>query len=85
MTYLVCEVELNESVVSLVSRHYMRVMNVFFADTKQIANFFLFKCHLGLPVVREVSGIVTMKSINMYILHDISLAVCFLNISAYFA
>ena len=28
---------------------------------------FFFKCRLGLPVVRKVSGVVTMKSINMYI------------------
>ena len=42
-----------------------------------------FKCRLGLPV-REVSGIVTMKSIDMYIVHDSSLVVCFSNIWAYF-
>ena len=48
--------------------------------------FFLgFKCRLGLPVVREVSGVVTMKYIDMYILHDSSLVLCFTNISAYFA
>ena len=35
-----------------------------------IAIFFSFKCRLGLPVVREVSSVVTMKSIDMYILHD---------------
>ena len=44
-----------------------------------------FKCRLGLPVVREVSGVVTMKSINMYILHDSSLVFCFSNICAYLA
>ena len=44
-----------------------------------------FKCPLRLPVVRQVSGVVTMKSIDMYILHDSSLVVCFSNISAYFA
>ena len=41
---------------------------------------FLFKCCLGLPVVRERSGVVTMKSIDMYILHDSSLVVSFSNI-----
>ena len=41
------------------------------------------KCRLGLPVVREVSGVVTMKSIDMYIVRDSSLLLCFLNISAY--
>ena len=40
---------------------------------------------LGLPVVRERSGVVAMKSINMHILHDGSLVVSFSNISAYFA
>ena len=30
---------------------------------------FFVKCRLGLPVVREVSGVVSMKSIDMYILH----------------
>ena len=44
-----------------------------------------FKCCLGLPVVREVSGVVTMKSINMYSVRDSSLLLCFSNISAYFA
>ena len=44
-----------------------------------------FKCRLGLPVVRKVSGVLTMKSIDMYIVHDSSLVVCFSNISAYFA
>ena len=34
-----------------------------------------FKCRLGLPVVHERSGAVTMKSIDMYILHDSSLVV----------
>ena len=43
------------------------------------------RCHLGLPVVREVSGVLTMKSIDMYIIHDSSLLLCFSNISAYFA
>ena len=45
---------------------------------------FCFKMSLGLPVVREVSGVVTMKSIDMYIVHDSSLVVGFSNISAYF-
>ena len=36
-------------------------------------------------MVRERSGVVTMKSIDMYIVHDSSLVVCFSNISAYFA
>ena len=45
----------------------------------------LFKCRLGLPVVRERSGVVTMKLIDMYIVHDSSLVVSFSNISAYFA
>ena len=44
-----------------------------------------FKCRLGLPVVPEVSGVVSMKSIDMYILHDSSLVVSFSNILAYFA
>ena len=35
------------------------------------------------PVVREVGGVVTMKSIDMYIVHDSSFVVCFSNISAY--
>ena len=43
--------------------------------------FWGFKCRLGLPVVREVS----VKYIDMYILHDSSLVLCFTNISAYFA
>ena len=34
-----------------------------------------FNNHLGLPVVHERSGVVTMKSINIYILHDSSLVV----------
>ena len=46
---------------------------------------FFFKCRLGLPVVRKVSGIVSMKSIDMYILHERSLVVCFSNMSTYFA
>ena len=46
---------------------------------------YLFKCRLGLPVVRERSGVVTMKSIDMYILQDSSLVVSFSNISVYFA
>ena len=46
---------------------------------------FFFKCRLGLPGVRKVSGVVTMKSIDMYIVHDSSLVVSFLNILAYFA
>ena len=36
-------------------------------------------------MVRERSCVVTMKSIDMYILHDSSLVVPFSNISAYFA
>ena len=43
------------------------------------------KCRLGLPVVREVSGVVTMKSIDLYIVHDGNLLLCFSNILAYFA
>ena len=39
---------------------------------------FFFKCRLGLPVVPEVSSVVTMTLIDMYILHDSSLAVSFL-------
>ena len=35
------------------------------------------KCHLDLPVVRKVSGVVGMKSIDMHIGHDRSLVVCF--------
>ena len=31
--------------------------------------FFFVKCRLGLPVVRKVSGVVTMKSIDMYTDH----------------
>ena len=34
------------------------------------------KCRLALP------GVVTMKSIDMYIVHDSSLLLCFSNISA---
>ena len=45
----------------------------------------LFKCRLGLPVVRERSGVVTIKLIDMYIVHDSSLVVSFSNILAYFA
>ena len=44
-----------------------------------------FKCRLGLPVVHDRIDVVTMKSIDMYILHDSSLVVCFSNMSAYFA
>ena len=40
---------------------------------------------IGLPVVRMVSGVISMKSIDMYIPHDSSLVVCFSNISTYFA
>ena len=47
--------------------------------------FFLFKCHLGLPVVSKVSSVVSTKSTDMYILHDSSLVVSLSNISAYFA
>ena len=35
--------------------------------------------YLGLPVICEVNGIVTMKPIDMYILHDSSVGVCFVN------
>ena len=51
----------------------------------KITNHHFFKCRLGLPVVRKRNGVVTMISIDMYILHDSSLVVCFSNISAYFA
>ena len=54
---------------------------VCFAKRSPIAFFFI-KCRLSLPVVHKVSGVVTMKSIDMYILHDSSLVVCFSNISA---
>ena len=60
-----------ESIVSLVSRRYMRVVNGS-----------LVVClseYLGLPVVCEVNGVVTMKPIDMYILHDSSVGVCFVN------
>ena len=40
---------------------------------------------LGLRVVCEVSGVGSMKSIDMYILHDSILVVSFSKISAYFA
>ena len=43
---------------------------------------FFFFCQMSfrpLPVVRKVSGVVTMKSIDMYIVHDSSLLDCFLN------
>ena len=36
-------------------------------------------------MVCERSDVVSIKSIDMYILHDSSLVVCFSNISAYFA
>ena len=52
---------------------------------EEITSRHFFKCHLGLPVVHERSDVVTMKSIDMYILHDSSLLVSFSNISAYFA
>ena len=52
---------------------------------RSVSDLFGFKCRLGLPVVREVRGVVTMKTIDMYIHHDSSLVVCFSNISAYFA
>ena len=45
---------------------------------------FFCKCLLGLPVVHKVYGVVSMKSIDMYILHDSSLVVSFSNILAYF-
>ena len=45
---------------------------------------FFLQMLLSPPVVRKVSGIVTMKSVDMYILHDSSLVVSFSNISAYF-
>ena len=54
-------------------------------DTSQIWVNFFFKCRLDLPVVCKVNGVVSMKSMDMYILHHISLVVCFSNISAYFA
>ena len=70
-----------ESVVCTCRGAYMRV-----GIRNDNRHFFFFsKCCLGLPVVHEVSGIVTMKSIDMYILHESSLVVCFSNISAYFA
>ena len=58
-----------ESIVSLVSRRYKRVVNGS-----------LVAClseYLGLPVVCEVNGVVSMKPIDMYILHDSSVGVCF--------
>ena len=52
---------------------------------EEITSRHFLNCRLGLPVVHERSGVVTMKSIDMYILHDSSLVVSFSNISAYFA
>ena len=43
-----------------------------------------FKCCSGLPVVCKVNGVVTMKSIDMYIVHDSSLVLCFSNILGIF-
>ena len=59
----------------------MRVVN----GIERLVFLFFFKCCLGLPVVCNVNGEVSMKSMDMYILHHISLVVCFSNISAYFA
>ena len=58
-------------------------LGVCFAKRSRIA--FFFKCRLGLPVVREVGAVVTMKAIDMYIVHDSSLVVSFSNILVYFA
>ena len=46
-------------------------------DHKSLWLFFKIMSFRRLPVVREVSGIATMKSIDMYILHDSSLVVSF--------
>ena len=66
---------------------YMLVIKVqgFVSQRDHASPFFFFKCRLGLPVVSKVSNVVTMKSMDMYILHDSSLMVSFSNISAYFA
>ena len=48
--------------------------------SNEIMSRHFFKCRLGLPVVRERSGVLSMKSIDMYILHDSSLVVSFSNI-----
>ena len=35
--------------------------------------------YLGLPIVCEVNSVLTMKPIDMYILHDSNVGVCFVN------
>ena len=81
----------NESVVSPVERlvvflsEYLPLRTVYILVIKVEPGVCFAKrsrSRLGLPVVRKVSGVVTMKSIDMYILHDSSLVVCFSNISA---
>ena len=66
---------------------YSRVIKVegFVSRRDHQSPFLFFKCRLGLPVVCKVSGVVSMKSIDMYIVHDSILVVCFSNISAHFA
>ena len=63
----------------------MSMIAIYFRGLFHESPFFFFKCRLGLPVVREVGSVVTMESIDMYIVHDSSLVVSFLNILAYFA
>ena len=78
---------LNKSVVCTCSGAYMRAeirnenLVVCLSEYLPIYVIISLKCCLGLPVVHEVSGVVTMKSIDMYIIHDSSLLLCFSNIS----
>ena len=59
---------------------------LFHEETRsRVAIIFGLKCRLDLPVVRKVSGLyrsITMKSIDMYILHASTLVVSFSNILA---
>ena len=82
-----------ESLVVCLSRYlplrtvYILVIKVegFISRRDHESPFVSSKYHLGLPVVREVSGVGSMTSIDMYILHDSILVVSFSNILAYFA
>ena len=71
--------------MTLIAVYFGRKFGGLFREEIANRHLFFFKCRLGLPGVRKVSGVVTMKSIDMYILHDSSLVVSFSNISAYFA
>ena len=59
----------------------MIAINVRGLFREEITNRLFFPLKCCLPVVSEVGGVITMKSIDMYIIHDSSLVVSFSNIS----